>query len=89
MGQGARLVRVLLVVGTLLAALGLTMVALGAGQLVLQAAATAGDLPPAALWAVALTRQGAVWSLVAFGLLLLFFPEAASRGLAGGGFQPL
>lgn len=68
------------VVGTLLAVFGLSLVVMGAAQVVLQAAASAEELPPIALWAVALTREGAVWSTVAFGLLMLYFPDGQVPG---------
>ena len=68
------------VVGALLATIGLSFVVLGAGQVVVQAAANAGELSSFALWAIALTRECAVWSVVAFGLLMLFFPDGRLPG---------
>src|SRR4051794_39400261 len=67
-------------VGSLLAALGLTFVVMGGGQVVLQAVANSGISSPAALWAVALTREFAVWAIAAFALLLLFFPDGDFPG---------
>src|SRR5919107_5233744 len=68
------------IVGTLLAALGLCLVAMGAAQVVLEAGSKAQELPPVAQWAVALTRESAVWAAVFFGLLMLHFPDGRVPG---------
>ena len=68
------------VVGTLVAALGLSLVLMGASQVALQAAANAGELSPAALWSVAMAREGAFWAMAVFGLLMLYFPDGHLPG---------
>ncbi len=66
--------------GTVIAGLGLSLVVMGAGQVVHQAIANTEDPSSPVLWMVALTREFGAWTIVGFGLLMLFFPDGRLPG---------